>query len=176
MIARGDRQKSVHGEKGDRLRERRGQDDRGNRASETTPAKPREAEKPAASQGSIPKTPATPPPLTVISRYGSSPKFVEAVTQKLGTGILRVHLVGACDRGTPGEPGPKTPRSWTRSRRSWNALQNPKLYAEVPGEAWDLVKAGNAADINDALLTMARKSDLPVSTIKRVKRPDKFFK
>ena len=43
-----------------------------------------------------------------------------------------------------------------------DALQNPKLYGEVLGDAWDLVKAGEAADINDALLKMAEKTGLPV--------------
>jgi hypothetical protein len=55
------------------------------------------------------------------------------------------------------------------------ALQNPKLYGDVLGDAWDLVKTGKAADINDALLKMAEKTGLPVITIKEVMPADKFF-
>jgi hypothetical protein len=43
------------------------------------------------------------------------------------------------------------------------ALQNPKRYAEVLGDAWDMVKAGKAADINDALLKMAEATGRKVT-------------
>ena len=145
--------------------------------------KPTQAEKPPAS-GSVPKTP------PVISRYGSRAEFVEAVTKKLGT-------------TNPGRPpgwervreallaNPRTaPPGWERVIESleanpaellvqvekvMDALQNPKLYGDVLGDAWDLVKAGKAADINDALLKMAEKTGLPVIAIKEVMPADKFF-
>ena len=56
-----------------------------------------------------------------------------------------------------------------------DALQNPKLYGDVLGDAWDLVKAGKAADINEALLTLAKETGLPVITIKEVMPADEFF-
>ncbi len=148
----------------------------GTETGKTTASKRTQAEEPPAS-GSVPKTPATPPPLTVISRYGSRAKFVEAVTQKLGTGS---------DPRPPGwerviealkaNPGPNNTKILTKIEKVMDALQDPKLYGEVLGDAWDLVKAGKAVDINDALLTMARKTGLPVSTVTKVKRGVEFFK
>jgi hypothetical protein len=143
------------------------------------PPKPAAAQPPPASKGSRPKkTPATPPPLTVISRYGSRAKFVEAVTKKLGT------------------TNPDRPPGWNRVREAllanprknnikilakiekvMDALQNPEHYGKVLGDAWDLVKAGEAADINDALVKMAEKTGLKVNEIPETKRyrPDEFF-
>ena len=126
----------------------------------------------------------------VISRYGSREEFVKAVTKKLGT----------ANRGRP--PGwervreallanPRTaPPGWERVIESleanpaelliqvekvMDALQDPKVYGEVLGDAWDLVNAGKAVDINEALLTLAKETGLPVKTIKEVMPADKFF-
>jgi hypothetical protein len=58
-----------------------------------------------------------------------------------------------------------------------DALQDPKLYGEVLGDAWDLVNTGEAANINDALLKMARQTGgSPVRMVTKVKRGDKFFR
>jgi hypothetical protein len=110
------------------------------------------------------KPPATPPPLTLISRYGSRAKFVKVVTEKLRTE----------NRGRPpgwerviealkASPGPNNAEILAKIGKVMDALQNPGLYAEVLGEAWDLVKAGKAADINDALKQMAEKTGLKVN-------------
>ena len=156
---------------------KRGKTIAGTERGETTAAKPTEAEKPAASQGSTPKTPATPPPLTVISRYGSRAKFVEAVTQRLGTDIHpRPPGWERVIETLEANPGPNNAKILAKIEKVMDALQNPKLYAEVLGNAWDLVKAGKAASINDALLTMARKTGLPVRMVTKVKQGAKFFK
>jgi hypothetical protein len=42
-----------------------------------------------------------------------------------------------------------------------DALRDPKLYGEVLGDAWNLVNTGEAANINDALLKMARQTGEP---------------
>ena len=68
---------------------------------------PTEAAKPPASKGSGLKTPATPPPLKLMSRYGSRAKFVKVVTDKLRT----------ANRGRP--PG------WERVIEALNANRGP---------------------------------------------------
>ncbi len=144
----------------------------------TAPVQPPPAgEKPPASKGSVPKkTPATPPPLTVISRYGSRAKLVEAVTQKLGTDIHpRPPGWERVIEALKANPGPNNTEILAKIEKVMDALQDPKLYGEVLGDAWDLVKAGEAANINDALLKMAKGSGLPVKTIREVMPADKFF-
>ena len=134
--------------------------------------------KPAESTPIRGRTPATPPPLTLVSRYGSRAKFVKVVTEKLRTE----------NRGRPpgwerviealkANPGPNNTAIMAKIGKVMDALQNPRLYAEVLGEAWDLVKAGKAADINDALKRMAEKTGLKVNQIPETKRyrPDEFF-
>jgi hypothetical protein len=141
--------------------------------------KPTQAEKPPASKGSVPKkTPATPPPLTVISRYGSRAKFVEAVTKKLGTDIHpRPPGWERVIEALKANPGKNNIKILARIEKVMDALQNPKLYAKVLGDAWDLVKAGEATDINEALKQMAEKTGLAVNEIPETKqyRPDEFF-
>jgi hypothetical protein len=122
----------------------------------------------------------TPPPLTVISRYGSRAKFIEVVTEKLGTNIARrppgwERVIEALEAN----PGPNNEKIRGMIEDVMDALQSPRLYAEVLGDAWDLVKAGKAVNINDALLKMARKTGVaivPVSMVTKVMRGDKFFK
>ena len=132
--------------------------------------KPTQAEKPPAS-GSVPKPP-------VISRYGSRAKFVEAVTKKLGTDIHpRPPGWERVIEALKANPGSNNIKILARIEKVMDALQNPKLYAKVLGDAWDLVKAGEATDINKALLMMAEGTGLKVNEIPETKqyRPDEFF-
>lgn len=138
---------------------------------------------PLGSKGKTGSDPHSPPQLTAriasqIADYLKKWKFVKAVTKKLGTAT----------RGRPpgwkrvkealrANPGPNNKKILAKIEKVMNALQNPKLYGEVLGDAWDLVKAGKAADINDALRKMAEATGLPVIEIPKgaVYQADKFF-
>jgi hypothetical protein len=114
----------------------------------------------------------------VISRYGSRAKFVEAVTKKLGTDIHpRPPGWERVIEALKANPGKNNIKILARIEKVMDALQNPKLYAKVLGDAWDLVKAGEATDINEALKQMAEKTGLAVNEIPETKqyRPDEFF-
>ena len=114
----------------------------------------------------------------VTSRYRSREEFVEAVTKMLGTDIPSrplgwEHVIEALKAN----PGPNNVKIRARIEKVMDALQDPKLYAKVLGDAWRLVKAGKAADINEALLMMAKETGLKVNEIPETKRyrPDEFF-
>jgi len=76
-------------------------------------------------------------------------------------------------------PGPNNEKIRGMIEQVMDALQNPKHYGEVLGDAWDLVKAGKAVNIDDALLKLAKKAGVtsfPVKTVTKVMQAGKFFK
>lgn len=60
--------------------------------------------------------------------------------------------------------------------RVMSALQGPKLYAEVLGDAWQIVKWGQAEDINAALKALAEASGLKVAEVDAIKSGGAFFR
>ena len=70
----------------------------------------------------------------MISRYGSRAKFVEAVTQRLGTDIHpRPPGWERVIEALEANPGPNNTKILAKIEKVMDALQNPKLYAEVLG-------------------------------------------
>ena len=141
---------------------------------------PRTRDKPTATSGSGGgKAPAKPPPIPAAGLpkgHAGKAAFLKAVRDRLGT----------VPRGRP--PGwerviealNRTPGRNNRKIRAvvehvMDALQDPKRYSEVLGDAWDLVAAGKAADINDALVKLAERTGYRVRTVGEVKAGDSFF-
>jgi hypothetical protein len=126
---------------------------------------------------SVPKVPVKPPPLTVIQRFRSRAEFVDAVERKLTTAGTRRppgwHLVAEALEATPSQINRQI---LEKLETVMDGLQNPKLYAEVLGDAWEMVKRNKAADINAALEAMAKASGLKVGKVGSVKAGGSFFK
>ncbi len=57
-----------------------------------------------------------------------------------------------------------------------SGLQSPKLYGQVLGEALEMVRRGEFADINAALRAMAESSGLKVVSVNAIKEGGSFFK
>jgi hypothetical protein len=119
----------------------------------------------------------------VISRYGTRAKFVEVVTEnlvkKIGNNTGRPPGWERVIEALDADPRPNNQKIRGMIEDVMDALQSPRLYAEVLGDAWDLVKAGRAVDINDALLKLAQKTgvaDVPVVRVTKVMRGGEFFK
>jgi hypothetical protein len=126
----------------------------------------------------------------LILGFRSRAEFERAVMEKLSTvhrgrppGWERV--IEALERHT-------APRGWERvieslgekvnpagildkTEKVMDILQNPKFWAEVLGDAWDLVKARKATDINHALILMAEATGLLIDEVRRGYLAHEFF-
>ena len=136
------------------------------------------AEKPPKTEGSVPKKlPAKPPPLKSIHLYRTREDVVKAVEKKLtAAGAQRPPGWERVIEALRANPGPNNAEILKTIEQVMGALQNPKLYAEVLGDAWQMVKNLKAADINDALKKMVLASGVKVHKITRVKLGGEFFK
>jgi hypothetical protein len=140
-----------------------------------------QAEKPPASKGGkgaaskLPRP--VPPPLRAIHVYRSRQAVVEAVEKRLtAAGMARPPGWERVIEALKASPGPNNEKILAKIETVMGALQNPRFYAEVLGDAWQLVKSGKATDINDALVKMVEATGVKVSTVKRVKLGGEFFK
>jgi hypothetical protein len=122
------------------------------------------------------KPPPIPPPRR-LKDFANKAAFLKAVRDKLGT-VPRTRppgwerVIEALNK-TPGRNNKKI-RAMVED--VMDALQDPKRYEEVLGDAWDLVAAGKAADINGALVKLAERTGYKVRTVGEVKAGDSFFK
>jgi hypothetical protein len=123
------------------------------------------------------KPPVKPPPLKSIHLYRTREAVVEAVEKKLtAAGAQRPPGWERVIEALRANPGPNNAEILKTIDKVMGALQNPKLYGEVLGDAWQMVKNLKAADINDALEKMVLASGVKVHRVKRVKLGGEFFK
>ena len=131
------------------------------------------------------KTPTTPgrvrvPPTAegaaLLKRYGSRAEVVKAVEKRLATaGTARPIGWERAFEALLATPSRINRKIIAQLDKVMSALQNPKLYAEVLGDAWELVRRGEAEDINAALKAMAERSGLKVGNVKSIMKGDSFF-
>ena len=142
---------------------------------------PTQAEKSPASKGKKGPTPkvsrAKPPPVRAIHVYRSREAVVEAVEKRLAAaGLQRPPGWERVLEALKANPGHYNNQILANIGTVMDALQNPKLYAEVLGDAWQMVKNLKAADINDALEKMVLASGVKVHRVRKVKLGGEFFK
>jgi hypothetical protein len=142
---------------------------------------PTQAEKSPASKGEKGPTPkvsrAEPPPVGAIHVYRSREAIVEAVETRLAAaGLQRPPGWERVLEALKANPGHYNNQILASIETVMNALQNPKLYAQVLADAWQMVKGKKALDINDALEKMVLASGVKVHSVGKVELSSVFFK
>jgi hypothetical protein len=147
--------------------------------------KPPRGEKPPAPAGNRPpskvpvlRVPPTAQALELLQKYKTRAEFVNAIETRLAVPGITARPIGweRAVEALRAFGGRVNKKVLEKLDRVMSALQNPKLYAEVLGDAWELVKGGSAADINEALMAMASASRLKVTSIGAIQPGGHFFK
>jgi hypothetical protein len=113
----------------------------------------------------------------LLKNYSSRADLVKAIEKRLATaGTARPIGWGRAFEALRANPSRINRKIIEKLDRVMSSLQSPKLYAEVLGDAWEMVKRQEAADINAALKAMAEASGLKVTTVDAVKEGGTFFR
>jgi hypothetical protein len=149
---------------------------------EEPPGKPPRGEEPPApgrppSRLPVIHVPPTPQALDMLRKYKTRAEFVQAIETRLAvSGTARPIGWERAFEALRANGGRVNKRILEKLDRVMSALQNPKRYAEVLGEAFEMVKRGSASDINEALLAMANSGKLRVTSVGAIRPGGPFFR
>ena len=122
------------------------------------------------------RVPPTDQAVRLLERFKTRAEFVKAIETRLAvSGTARPLGWERAFEALRATRGRANKKILEKLDRVMSALQDPKRYAEVLGDAWAMVKGGSAADINEALIAMASSGRLRITSIGAIQPGGQFF-